>query len=157
MVMSGGSSVGEESVTNLTSRKVLAFRLADEEYGIDLHLIKEIIRPVEITRVPRVSDCIKGVISLRGAIIPVYDVRLRLGLPVLAQDRHSRFIIVECTKGGVGIIVDVVTAVITVSPSDIDPPPVVLGREKEYISGVGRYQGRLIILFDLTRVLSLAE
>ena len=136
--------------------EMLAFRLADEEYAVDILMIREIIRPMEITRVPRSPFFIKGIISLRGMIIPVFDLRTRLGLAESPPDRNTRILVVGLEKGLIGVIADCVTEVVKVKSHHVEPPPAVGGGSSSgYLKGVTRVIGRLLILLDLEKVIAL--
>jgi purine-binding chemotaxis protein CheW len=142
----GGSAEGEEVL------ELLAFKLADEEYAVDVLMIKEIIRSVEVTRVPRRPDFIKGIISLRGKVIPIFDLRIRLGLKESESNRDTRILVVAVQKGMIGVITDGVTEVVKVNSREIEPPPAVGGGSSEgHLKGVTRVNGRLIILLDLEK------
>jgi len=136
--------------------ELLAFQLAEEEYAIDILKIKEIIRSLEITHVPRRPPVIKGIISLRGTVIPIYDLRARLGLTESQPTRNTRILVVELGKGLIGIIADRVTEVVKVKGKDVEPPPATgNGMTAGHLKGVTRVNGRLIILLDLTKAISL--
>ncbi len=138
--------------------ELLGFYLADEEYTIDIGSIKEIIKPVEITEVPRIATFIKGIISLRGLIIPVFDLREKISLEDRAFTKNSRIIVVSINESIIGLMVDSVTEVIRLKEEEIEPPPTTVSfGDAEYIKGVGRYKGRMVILLDLERVLKLEE
>lgn len=138
--------------------ELLAFKLADEEYAVDILKIKEIIRPVEITRVPRRPSFIKGIISLRGKIIPIFDLRTRLGLVESLPSRDTRNLVVGLEKGSIGVIADGVTGVVKVTVRDIEPPPAVgAGSSSGHLKGVTRVNGRLVILLDLEKAVTLEE
>jgi purine-binding chemotaxis protein CheW len=136
--------------------ELLAFRLADEEYVVDILMIKEIIRLMEITRVPRRPAFIKGVISLRGTIIPVFDLRTRLGLLESPPDRNTRILVVGLGKGLIGVIADRVTDVVKVKLRDVEPAPAVRGGSSAgHLKGVTRMNERLLILLDLEKTVTL--
>jgi len=133
-------------------QELLAFKLADEEYAVDILLIKEIIRSVEVTRVPRRPAFIKGIISLRGKVIPIYDLRIRLGLKDAESGRDTRILVIAGEKGMIGVITDGVTGVIRVMSREVEPPPAVgSGSSGGHLKGVTRINGRLIILMDLEK------
>lgn len=135
--------------------ELLAFRLADEEYAVDILMIKEIIRLMEITRVPRRPAFIKGVISLRGTIIPVFDLRTRLGLMESPPDRSTRILVVGLDKGLIGVIADRVSDVVKVKQCDVEPPPAVRGGSSAaHLKGVSRINERLLILLDLEKTVT---
>jgi purine-binding chemotaxis protein CheW len=136
--------------------ELLAFQLADEEYAIDILTIKEIIRSLDITHVPRRPSFIKGIISLRGTIIPIYDLRTRLGLTESPPTRNTRVLVVEMRKGLIGIIADRVTEVVKVKGQNIEPPPATVdGTTAGHLKGVTLVNGRLIILLDLIKAVTL--
>jgi len=144
------------SVEQGETLELLAFQLADEEYAIDILKIKEIIRSLEITHVPRRPPVIKGVISLRGTIIPIYDLRTRLGLTESPPTRNSRILVVELDKGMIGIIADRVTEVVKIKEKDVEPPPATGdGMTAGHLKGVTRINGRLIILLNLMKAITL--
>lgn len=136
--------------------ELLAFQLADEEYALDILMIKEIIRSLDITRVPRRPPVIKGIISLRGTVIPIYDLRTRIGLTESPPTRHTRILVVELGRGMIGIIADRVTEVVKVKWRDVEPPPATGdGLVSGHLKGVTRVNGRLIILLDLAKTIAL--
>ncbi len=118
--------------------------------------LKEIIKPREILEVPNAPPAVKGIVSLRGEIIPVIDLRERLGLPPKEMDRESRFILARMAEEKVGLIVDRVRQVIKIPVKDIEPPPPVKeGIDVGFIEGIGHYQKRLIAILKLSEVLKL--
>ncbi len=137
--------------------ELLAFKLSNEEYALDINRIKEIIRPVEITRVPRVPSYIKGIISLRGVIVPVYNLKNRLGLleaNEFSNESQKRILILNFDEEFIGIIVDAVTGVVKINEDIIEPTPqIIKGVDAEYLKGVARTNNRLLILLNLDRVL----
>jgi len=146
-----GSTVEEGEILEL-----LAFQLAEEEYAIDILMIKEIIRSLEITHVPRRPPVIKGIISLRGTIIPIYDLRTRLGLTESPPTRNTRILVVDLNKGLIGFIADRVTEVVKAKGKDVEPPPATGdGMAAGHLKGLTRVNGRLIILLNLTKAVTL--
>ena len=135
--------------------QLVTFGIGDEEFGVDILRVQEIIRTMEITKVPRAQDFVEGVINLRGKVIPIIDLRRRFGLPSRKHDKHTRIIVIELYDIIVGFVVDSVSEVLRIPASTVEPPPpVVSGVEAEYIRGVGKLQDRLLILIDLDRLLS---
>ncbi len=147
--------------------QLVTFQVGTEEYGLDISSITEVVRPLKITPLPKMPAFIEGVINLRGVIIPVVDLRNRFELKTIKNDsRRMRMII---TRGAVhgtaktssnllGLVVDNVDEVIHVPKKDIDPAPdAATGRNVEFITGMGKVGDRLIILLDLTRILSQQE
>jgi purine-binding chemotaxis protein CheW len=139
------------------SLELLCFRVATEDYAISIMDIKEIIKPREVTEVPRVPDFVKGILSLRGIIIPVFDMRLRLGLAEGVHSERERIIVVKRLGGFVGVLVDQVVQVVRIAEEAVEAPPVVLeGIDREFIRGIGRVAGRMLILLDMEKVLDVS-
>ena len=135
--------------------QLVTFSIGVEEFGVDILKVQEIIRTMEITKVPRAQDFVVGVINLRGKVIPIIDLRRRFGLDSKGHDKHTRIIVIEINNMIVGFVVDSVSEVLRVPAGTVEPPPpVVAGVESEYISGVGKLQDRLLILLDLDKLLS---
>lgn len=138
--------------------QLLTFQLGQEEYALNIMDIKEIIRPKETTEVPKTPDYILGIFSLRGTIIPVFDVSLRLGLPRGERGPQNRIVVVKSRENFFGLHVDSVVQVLDIPLSKIDPPPEILGGvEGEFLRGIGKIDDRLIILLNLGRILKLDE
>jgi len=142
--------------------QIVTFHAGDGEYGIDIHSVTEAIRPLKVTPLPRMPQFVEGVINLRGAIIPIVDLRKRFGIPASGADpRTFRMLI---TRGAVdsgeliGLIVDSVQEVITLFRKEIEPAPdAATGEHARFISGVAKIEGRLVILIDILRILSREE
>ncbi len=135
--------------------QLVTFSIGEEEFGVDILKVQEIIRTMEITKVPRAQDFVEGVINLRGKVIPIIDLRRRFGLVSKEHDKHTRIIVIEINNMIVGFVVDSVSEVLRIPAGTVEPPPpVVAGMESEYISGVGKLQDRLLILLDLDKLLS---
>ena len=139
--------------------QLVTFRIGEEEFGVDILRVQEIIRIMEITRVPKSPDFVEGVINLRGKVIPIIDLRKRFGLEVKEHDKHTRIIVIEMNNMIVGFVVDAVSEVLRVPADTVEPPPpaVMGGIDSEYISGVGKLEDRLLILLDLDKLLSQEE
>lgn len=141
-----------------TIYQLVSFVVETEEFGVDILKVQEIIRTVEITRVPKSPDFVEGVINLRGRIVPVIDLRKRFGIEKKERDNETRIIVVELTDKVVGFLVDKVKEVIRVEKSIIEPPPeLTTSINSNYITGVAKLQDRLLILLDLDKVLSADE
>lgn len=135
--------------------QLVTFSIGEEEFGVDILKVQEIIRTMEITKVPRAPEFVEGVINLRGKVIPIIDLRRRFGLSSKAYDNHTRIIVIEINSMIVGFVVDSVSEVLRIPVSTVEPPPpVVAGLESDYISAVGKLQDRLLILLDLDKLLS---
>lgn len=134
--------------------QLVTFKIADEEFGVEILAVQEIIRIMQITTVPRAPAFIEGVINLRGKVIPVIDMRKRFGLPVVERDSQTRIIVMEFNQKIVGFLVDAVSEVLRIPADTVEaPPPVVAGIGSEYIKGVGKLNDRLLILMDLDSLL----
>jgi purine-binding chemotaxis protein CheW len=131
------------------------FFLAGEEYGVDVRSVQEIIRVGEVTQVPRAPVSIKGVINLRGRIIPVVDLRTKLGLGEVAPSRLARVVVVKLRDRLIGLLVDAASQVLKVPVSTIEAAPEeVVEIDAQTIRGVAKLEDRLIILLDLAKVLA---
>ena len=138
--------------------QLVTFSIGEEEFGVDILKVQEIIRTMEITKVPKAPEFVEGVINLRGKVIPIIDLRKRFGLIAKDHDKNTRIIVIEISNMIVGFVVDSVSEVLRIPANTVEPPPpVVAGLESEYISGVGKLQDRLLILLDLNRLLSKDE
>lgn len=135
--------------------QLVSFLIENEEFGVDILNVQEIIRPVDITRVPNAPAFVEGVINLRGRIVPVVDLRKRFNLPRRERDKNSRIIVVELGDKIVGFMVDAVREVLRVDAGVIEPPPeLAIGIDAHYITGVAKLDDRLLILLDLERILT---
>ncbi|WP_334072965.1 MULTISPECIES: chemotaxis protein CheW [Paenibacillus] len=139
--------------------KVIVFKLGHEEYGIEVDKVQTIERMMPITRVPKTFSFVKGVINLRGVVIPVIDLRGRFGLPEAEYTDQSRIIIVAANEMEVGFIVDSANDVIDLDSESIDTPPDVVGGVKaKYLQGVARLSDeRLLVMLNLSEVLNRNE
>ena len=149
--------VAEVTASAVESRagKYLTFVLANEEYGLEILKARETIGMMDITAVPRTPDSIKGVINLRGKVIPVVDLRLRFGLESAEQTEETCIIVVDVGAVEMGIIVDRVSEVLDIAATEIeDAPSFGVDVDTEFILGMGKSEGRVTILLDISRVLS---
>ncbi len=135
--------------------QLVSFHIEEEEFAVDILNIQGINRMMNITRVPNTPAFVEGIINLRGQVIPVVNLRKRLGFPPKEPDKATRIIVVEIGKRVIGFIVDSVNEVLRISSSITEPPPpMVAGIDSEYITAVGKLEDRLLILLDLEKVLS---
>jgi len=142
--------------------KYLTFALAGEEYGISILKIKEIIGMMPITTIPQTPEFVKGVINLRGKVIPVVDLRLRFGMERINYTERTCIVVVEISGGSgtvmIGIVVDSVSEVLNIKGGDIEETPMFGTKlETDYILGMAKVQGGVKILLDIDRVLSRDE
>ena len=141
----------------LNNIQYLTFVLGDEEYALDISQISEIIRVRELTDVPRAPEFVIGIMSLRGVVVPVFDLRCRLNLGKVDMSADSRIIVCQSGEVQAGLLVDKVNEVIKINAQKIEPPPGVLCDEgRDTILGLGRHQGRLIILLQMERILTIS-
>lgn len=135
--------------------QLVTFSIGEEEFGVNILKVQEIIRTMEITKVPRAPQFVEGVINLRGKVIPIIDLRSRFGLASIPVDKDTRIIVIEINNIIVGFVVDAVSEVLRIPATTVEaPPPVVAGVDSDYISGVGKLKDRLLIMLDLDKLLS---
>lgn len=140
----------------------LTFMLASEVFAIGILTIKEIIEYDELTAVPMMPECIRGVINLRGAVVPVMDLSLRFGKPSSEVTKRTCIVIIETQRDGeredLGVLVDAVNAVLDIPASEIEPPPAFGANiRNDFIQGLGKVNGRFVILLNVDRVLASEE
>lgn len=136
--------------------KHIVFRLAEREFGIEIKSVVEILKAQKISVIPELPDFITGVITVRGDVIPVIDMRKRLG--VKPQPTNERVIIVRSGTEKIGLVVDEVKEIAGFASVDIVPPPSIFkGLKTEYMKGLGKKKERIVILLDLARFLSAEE
>ncbi|MGE5631771.1 MAG: chemotaxis protein CheW [Caulobacteraceae bacterium] len=141
--------------TAVYTKQFVVFRLDSEEYGIDILRVKEIKEMMKITRVPKAAYFVRGVINLRGEVIPVIDLRKKFNLPQGKENDSTRIIIVSVDDITVGLVVDTSSEVIEISSDSIeDAPEGVGGIEQSNIYGIGKVGERLIILLDIVRIVT---
>ncbi len=138
--------------------QLVTFRLGNEEYSVDILSVQEIIRHMDLTRVPKAPEFVDGVINLRGKVIPVLDLRKRFGLDACGKTNETRIIVVEINGKTVGFKVDEVSEVLRLPADTVeDAPEILTGVDSGYIKGVGKMEGRLIILLDVSKILTTSE
>ena len=138
--------------------QLVSFKIEKEEFGIDILKVQEINKLVQITKVPNAPHFVDGVVNLRGRIIPIIDLRTRLGLPKKEHNKDTRIIVIELNNNTIGFIVDAVSEVLRISSDIIEPPPTISkGIDSDYITSVAKLDDRLLILLDLEKLLSQEE
>ncbi len=139
-------------------RQIVAFSLGSETYGVEIGQVREIIPVQKIVPVPRAPEFVEGIINLRGKVIPVLDLRKHFGFAKAEQTPEHRIVLTESNGESIGVIVDSVSSVLRISQDFIEPPAsVITGDRIEYIKGIAKVDDSLIILLDLTRIISDAE
>jgi purine-binding chemotaxis protein CheW len=136
---------------------IVGFRVGREVFGVPISLVREIVRVPEITSVPDSPGFVQGVINLRGKIVSVVDLRRRFGEKDIKPTKKNRILVTEVQGKLVGLIVDSASEVLKIPEDDVELPPVFDQGELNYVTGVGKLNGRLIILIDLNRILQKGE
>src|SRR5258708_15130635 len=139
--------------------QLVSFRLGHEEFGMDILKVREIIRMQRVTRVPHAAEFVEGVINLRGRVIPVIGLRQRIGLEPRQADCDTRTVVAEVGGTVVGFVVDSVSTVLRIPTATVEAPPRLSGYggerdERAYISGIGKLEDRLFLVFDADRLLN---
>jgi purine-binding chemotaxis protein CheW len=138
--------------------QLVIFELANEYYGVDIATVESIIKMQPITVVPHAPSFVEGVTNLRGKVLPVIDLRKRFHLPGSVARTDTRIVVVSIDANEVGMVVDAVSEVLTISEAAIEPPPsLVTTLESAFITGIAKLDSRLVILLDLGKVLSKQE
>ncbi|MBE6073349.1 chemotaxis protein CheW [Selenomonas caprae] len=145
----------EENMNEMDEgRQVVAFKLRDEEYGVSILNVQEIRNLTDITRVPFSADFIKGVINLRGSVLPVIDLKKRLGLAETPYTDDTRIVTVNIDDLHVGMLVDAVTEVLTIDSKPVDTKKAINDKSgSRFLSGIGNVDGRLIIMLNLEEII----
>lgn len=154
MKVENAKETGQNELTQLVS-----FLLSNEEYGVEVLKVREIIRLPTITQMPNTPHYVEGIINLRGKVIPIVSMRKRFGLPEADYTNHSRIMVMDVAGGLTGFIVDGVSEVIRIRSNEIQPPPPMISGnlDQEFIMGVFNHADHLLIIMDIDRVCSLAE
>lgn len=143
-----------EEATDEKFEMVVGFNIGEEEYGINIMIIREIIRNPSVTTVPNAQRFLEGVINLRGDVVPLIDLRKKFNMKSVKRGKTSRTIVVEINDKVVGIIVDKVTEVVKIPEKNIEVPPKMAGAiQKEFIKNVGKLPNRLIINLDMEKII----
>lgn len=138
--------------------QLVGFRLGNEEYGVEITKVREIMLPGQITNIPETPGYIKGLINIRGTVIPVIDLRARFGLTAEESTDATRTIVLNVRDKMIGVVVDAVTEVLRISHDQIaPPPPTVAGLQHEYLTGLVKLEDRLLILLDIDKIFGQEE
>ncbi len=146
------------SANNNNEGQMVMFRLADQNYGVGIDSVYEVIRMEKVTRVPETPDFVEGVINLRGQSIPVVDLARRLGFAKSVETASSRIIVMDVGSTTAGFIVDEVLEVIHVAGEEIQPPPQALTSiRSDYLTGIALLEGVMVIILDMSNLLQQYE
>lgn len=138
--------------------QLVTFKVDNEEYGVDIMQVQEIIRVGNIVRVPGAPPFVEGIMDLRGKVLPVVDLRRRFHLESREHDATSRIVVINLADMTLGLVVDSITEVLRLPNGAIEPPPrIVAGIDARFLKGIGRVDKRLLILLDLDRIFSEEE
>ncbi|MCG8540609.1 MAG: chemotaxis protein CheW [Clostridia bacterium] len=139
----------------MSEKQYVIFNLGNEEYGVDIMKVKEISEFKESTKVPNAPYFVDGIINLRGEIIPIVNLKKRFNIDNNDVDSDTRIIVINLNERNVGFVVDEASQVLRINDNDIDPAPeIIAGIERQYITGVGKVDEKIIILLDLEKILT---
>lgn len=139
----------------MAAQGFVKFTVADLTFGIEITQIHQILKPQEIFKVPNTPPFIEGLLNLRGRVLTVFNLRKRFGLPTCENDENTKIIIVTMNDLLMGFIVDSVTEIVRLNDEElVETPPALKNIDKKYLSGVGKMNDKLILILDLTKVLS---
>ena len=148
----------DKTEETLSSIQIVCFKIGDEEYGIDILKVQEILKLPEVTKLPGSLDYIMGVMDLRGRVISVVDLAEKFGIDSRTDGNTSRAIVVEISGQQVGLAIDSVSHVVKVNTADIEaPPPVVKGISGKYIVGIGKLEDGFVVILDINQIFSSEE
>lgn len=140
------------------TREFVIFKLDNENYALDIHSVENIEKLVEITRVPHTKPYIKGIINLRGNVIPIVDLRVRFNLPAIPFSDDHRIIIINYNDLKIGVIVDASSETLQLDQEDIDQAPAIKGNiDEDFIKEIGKHNNRIIMLLDTKKVLGIVD
>ncbi|HEY7861963.1 MAG: chemotaxis protein CheW [Gemmatimonadales bacterium] len=145
-------------MTAVAPQQLVTFRLGEDRFAVDIFAVERVLRFTAPAAVPKLPPWMDGVIEHGGRVVPVIDLRSRLGMPRLAPRPEQRIIVLAVGEEWLGVTVDSVHEVMAVAPDEIAPPPPIFrGLDAEYLRGLVRHEGSLIIFLDVTRVLTSTE
>ncbi len=155
-------AAGPEPATDSTPQQYLTFTLWGEMFAVAILNVKEIIEFGTVTEIPMMPSFIRGVINLRGAVVPVIDLSCRFGGKATEVARRTCIVIIELeeadTKHDIGVMVDAVSEVLEIAQADIEPPPMFGAKiSTEFIAGMGKVNGKFVIVLDVAKVLSVED
>lgn len=148
----------EKKEIHFSSLQIVCFKIGNEEYGIDILQVQEILKLPRVTKLPKSKPYIMGVIDLRGKVLPIVDLSKRFGIDSNRDTENSRAIVVNISGKRVGLGIDSVSHVIKVGANDIEPPPpVVRGISGKYIVGIAKMEDGFIVVLDINQMFSTEE
>ena len=155
----GATSDVESKHSASDVRQLVVFRLSDGSYALDIQVVREINRLIDITSVPKAPDFVEGIINLRGTIIPVVDLGLRFEMPRTEHSKDTRIVVVESEGHTLGLVVDEVSEVLRIPEDEIDPATnmTTTGINLDYVTGVGKVGERLILILSPERLFTVEE
>jgi purine-binding chemotaxis protein CheW len=149
---------GKPNQEESMEQQIVVFELANEHYGLDISTVEGIIKMQSITKMPQAPNYVEGITNLRGSVVPVMDLRRRFGLATQERTKDTRIVVVYINSVKVGMIVDGVSQVLRIQDDTIEPPPpMVTTINSAFIKGIAKLDNQLVILLDLTKVLSIEE
>ena len=147
-----------EEFKDQTELQMIVFQLDKGEYAVPITSIQEIIMPQTTTKIPKSPHFVEGVINLRGHIIPIIDGRKKFQMEVISKiSNETRIMVLDVNQEIIGLVVDAVSEVIHLQTAEIEPPPVDVGEDSDFLLGVGKFQNRLLILLNLKNFLDIDE
>lgn len=150
----GRQESGEEQIEDIL--QVVGFLVGSEEFAVPILDIQTIEKPIEYTRVPGTPNYVLGVFNLRGNVYPLIDLRAKFGLPMIKQNKDTRYIVIKHNDEVAGFVIDKLTEAIKISEADIEPTPETLNEEADLIYGIGKQKDRLITILKVEYLLKRA-
>lgn len=151
------SVLNQQLIKTVDARQFVTFTIDDEEFGIEILKVQEIIGYTKPTHVPNTPDFVSGVINLRGVIIPVIDLRIKFNMPQKEYDKYTVIVIVEIATKIMGIVVDAVSDVLILNDKDIQDAPEFSKFKSEHLKGMGKVGDKLVVLLDIDKILTYYE
>lgn len=140
---------GEDATSVEKTLHIIGFMIGNEEFAVPILNVKEIIKPIEYTRVPAVPNYVLGVFNLRGTVLPLISMRLKFGLSAIKQDADTRFLVVTQRDEMIGFMIDRLTSAIRIPENDIEPIPETFNENQNLLQGIGKREDRLITILNV--------
>ncbi|CUU40708.1 MULTISPECIES: chemotaxis protein CheW [Helicobacter] len=144
---------GEDATSVEKTLHIIGFMIGNEEFAVPILNVKEIIKPIEYTRVPAVPNYVLGVFNLRGTVLPLISMRLKFGLSAIKQDADTRFLVVTQRDEMIGFMIDRLTSAIRIPENDIEPIPETFNENQNLLQGIGKREDRLITILNVENLL----